>query len=1121
MTLTHIDFAVVQRSKFRNGKPGCAVKTAAYLMCGKLFRDDGAEYDFSRKKAELVQTELLLPDGAPDRFRDPQILWNACEAIERRSDSQTARQVLLTIPRECPAHLRVGLARTIAERWRAAGMGVQFAVHNPPSSDDKDEQPHIHVQLTMRTVEPTEFGLSPRKRADWNTQFFGPSRGRDERQRICDDANTFFERHDLQCRLDPRTLAEQGIDRPPEPESPRAAFESWKRTGADPTQAPAPVARVLKHRKLRRELAEIEREQTKIQASIKQYEQSISLAKARTKTELAKLKLEDAMSGSNMNRWMFQDRGLIGLSSGDRAEAERAYAAFTKRYPGIIGEHTLAAYVDAIQAPMRRMTLDENPYDAEGNLIDSYDDTPTVTRHHIWPQSGQSTDSLAHAEALAIGRYLYADIIKPHNYEYGITDGGHTAAIQIGDGRIIDDGYRLTVEGKLSPEIGNLMHQLAIAKGWRDYEMSDDPKFRATMATAKNIGSRTHGATEKPNSAETKMTRWNEASSGYSALSPDEKYLANQAFAKFTQENPEKGKTLDVRTFVDQQQRANAKTKPQETEMPARPTKAKSSRPTKRATHPAEPWMEKRGGYDALSEPLRASARESYERWLDDSGDDEQRAKREEFGLYSYCDYVQEKFAQRRAEEEKAEAAKAAAAPDAKAPSEAKKSIRAARETEESKREFSSFVHKLLSERYSVPEGLHDFVKRIDISKESGEAVLTLKSGGKIVDTGSEIRSDADVTADLAAATVATAHARGWDTLTVTGSDDYRTAIAKAAALHEPPIGTDVELPRAIQHEIQEALVERAKAALKDTGNSVAPATKTPTPAGLSAAQAQATAALDRAQARQQAELAGEPKGQVDAKALAEPRIAELQSQLETARLAAEEARLAADDHAREFPRMRRLMDQGARARHAALDAEASRLERVHGKLVSDLDTATARITKEAASEAKAAQRSHDDWRYQPSVRRAQRNIADIERLRVAVAAGNNTILEAINSGKITGAVSKLLEFESSQMQKARAARTPEQIRGQAIDRAFAEVDKSGRDPERKEMAMEATRAAVGGDAATIAALDSGKIDEALKAAAAWRKKLDDEAAALKRAKEEKETLEKRLDPPQMAMPQP
>lgn len=1056
MTLTGINFDVVQRSKGQ-----CAVKIMAYDMCAAMTKHDGTHFDFNRKVSELVHAETMLPAGAPASLCDPEALANACELAEKRSDSQTGRLLLFTCPRGVPEHLRTELARTIAQPYVDAGMGVVFAYHNPRAADG-EEQPHFHFFLTTRALTPE--GLAARKSPEWDRQFREkvpatpddpkPKSGTAERQRICDVANTFFARHDLQIRLDPRRLEQQGIDSPPEPDAPRESWQAFKRTGSDPDAASAPVARVLRHRKLRRELAVIAEEQTKIHAAIKQYEQSISLAKARTKTELAKPKSEETMSGRNANQWMFQDRGLIGLSPAHRAQAEQAYAAFKERYPDFIGEHTLAGYVDAIQAPMRRMTLDENPYDAEGNLIDSYDDTPTVARHHIWPQPSESTDTLTHAEALAVGRYLHADIIKPHEYQYLVADGGHTAAIQIGEGRIIDDGYRLTAEGELSPEMGMLMHRLAIAKGWQDYEMSDDPVFRATIQrAAKTSGSHKQGMPPKP--------------------------------------------------------------KPEEARMPIKQNKKES--PKQDDKQPSEPWMLMQGGVAALSKPHLESARRSWESWI------EQRGGSRQFRFDAYVGYVQQKIAERGGLTEIQGPAEEQSQTDA----ETRDKTVTARSDDAKLRERVSYVHKLLSERYAVPDELVDFVRRLDINKESGEATLTLKSGGKIIDTGDLLRTiDDQITDDISAATVATAHARGWSAggLKVTGSDEYRVAIGKAAALHIPPIGTDVELPPAVQREVQAALVERAKAALKDAGNSVAPVSNSVSPAGqpnLTADQAQAIGILDRQQARWQAELAGEPKGLVDHAAIVGPRIAEVDKQLESARQAAQEARQAADDHAHEFPLMRRLLDAGARNRHGALETEATRLEKVAGKLEASKDATVKRLATEARKEAKAAEKAHDDWRYQPTVRRAQKNLADIERMRKGIAVGDPAIIADINAGKLNEAVAKLPAFEEGRVQKAREARTPEQVRGQALDTVMGVIKQFERKPERKHAAEEAMRAAVGGDPATIAALDGGKIDDAFKAAAAWRKKLDEEAAKIKKAKETKEALEAKMAPPPVTVAQP
>jgi hypothetical protein len=500
MTLTHIDFAVVQRSKFRNGKPGCAVKTAAYLMCGPLEKDDGTAYDFSRKK-ELVHTEILLPDGAPQRFRDPKILWNACENVERRSDSQTARQVLLTIPRECPEHLRVGLARAVAERWRAAGMGVQYAVHNPASSADKEEQPHIHFQLTMRAIEDTESGLSPRKRMDWNTQFFGPSRGRDERKRICADANTFFARRDLQIRLDPRTLSEQGIDRPSEPDAPRAAWESWKRQGADPEQAPAPVAAVLQHRELRRDLlkslraadhAAIEVAHLEARIAITMRNASLIMDAASGTASTSKTPQENiimrkptqtkkpaAAAKAAAEPWMRRSGGYDALSDALQRSAKNSYEKWASANPDLGRRHDLDDYCAYVQEQQSKNIPSVD------NDDDDDDEADRVQGDGIAPANKKQADDrrARHLEAILAERYMAPAMLRPHIHSIEVDRGGRRAVLHTArGGRLLDYGDRIEHEGSMTPDLAAAIAAAAHGHGWTSVVLTGSPAYRDAVA---------------------------------------------------------------------------------------------------------------------------------------------------------------------------------------------------------------------------------------------------------------------------------------------------------------------------------------------------------------------------------------------------------------------------------------------------------------------------------------------------------------------------------------------------------------------------------------------------------------------------------------------------------------
>ncbi len=79
-----------------------AVASAAYRSASRL-RDDrlGRSHDFSAKRG-VVHSEVLLPENAPEPWKDRERLWNDVEALEIGKDAQLAREVEFALPREMP-----------------------------------------------------------------------------------------------------------------------------------------------------------------------------------------------------------------------------------------------------------------------------------------------------------------------------------------------------------------------------------------------------------------------------------------------------------------------------------------------------------------------------------------------------------------------------------------------------------------------------------------------------------------------------------------------------------------------------------------------------------------------------------------------------------------------------------------------------------------------------------------------------------------------------------------------------------------------------------------------------------------------------------------------------------
>ena len=131
-----IGYARAEFVKRSNGKNACA--KAAYNARSRIEFDgncalDPEVYDWS-SKAPSVFHEVLLPEGVQEKFKSPQILWNAAEAREKRYNSQVAIEVLLALPDDKVVSLedRIQLARTfIQTHFVEKGLAAQIDIHSP------------------------------------------------------------------------------------------------------------------------------------------------------------------------------------------------------------------------------------------------------------------------------------------------------------------------------------------------------------------------------------------------------------------------------------------------------------------------------------------------------------------------------------------------------------------------------------------------------------------------------------------------------------------------------------------------------------------------------------------------------------------------------------------------------------------------------------------------------------------------------------------------------------------------------------------------------------------------------------------------------------------------------
>ncbi|BAI98016.1 hypothetical protein Sj15T_24170 [Sphingobium sp. TA15] len=217
MAIYHFSAKIISRAAGSSALAAAAYRSASRLHDERL----GRHHDFSNK-AGVVHSEVLLPDGAPEEWRDREKLWNAVEAAELRKDAQLAREIEFAIPRELDKAEGIRLARDFVQReFVSRGMIADLNVHWDVAPDGSPK-PHAHVMLGLRTVSEEGFGAKVR---DWNrTELLTHWR-----EAWAEHANQRLAELDIDARIDHRSLEVQGIELEPQhkigPAASRMALE--------------------------------------------------------------------------------------------------------------------------------------------------------------------------------------------------------------------------------------------------------------------------------------------------------------------------------------------------------------------------------------------------------------------------------------------------------------------------------------------------------------------------------------------------------------------------------------------------------------------------------------------------------------------------------------------------------------------------------------------------------------------------------------------------------------------------------------------------------------------------------------------------------------------------------
>lgn len=227
MAIYHNSSKIISRSSGRS-----AVAASAYRSAEKIYNEyDGVNHDFSRKEG-VVYSEIMLPQQAKEEFKNRATLWNEVEKIEKSKNSQLAREVEVSLPKELSRVEQIELVKSyVQDNYIKNGMCADLNIH-----DKGDGNPHAHIMLTMRPIEENgEWGAKAKKEylldengqkiklksgqykskkietTNWNSKEFLQSYREDWANKI----NQKLKELGINQRVDHRSYEEQGIEKTP------------------------------------------------------------------------------------------------------------------------------------------------------------------------------------------------------------------------------------------------------------------------------------------------------------------------------------------------------------------------------------------------------------------------------------------------------------------------------------------------------------------------------------------------------------------------------------------------------------------------------------------------------------------------------------------------------------------------------------------------------------------------------------------------------------------------------------------------------------------------------------------------------------------------------------------
>lgn len=168
MAIYHFSMKTISRSHGRSATAAIAYRTGQKIIDART----GEIHDYQKKNG-VLETGIVLPNGAPVWAQNREQLWNAVEQKETRKNSTVAREIIIALPSELNQQVRAKMVHEFAMKLvERHGCAVDYAIHEPSKQGDERNY-HAHVLMSTRRLTPQGFSEKTRELDERNSGEIG------------------------------------------------------------------------------------------------------------------------------------------------------------------------------------------------------------------------------------------------------------------------------------------------------------------------------------------------------------------------------------------------------------------------------------------------------------------------------------------------------------------------------------------------------------------------------------------------------------------------------------------------------------------------------------------------------------------------------------------------------------------------------------------------------------------------------------------------------------------------------------------------------------------------------------------------------------------------------------